>query len=126
MAFKGRVFPLLAFLTGFGSIIWTYYVAVSKSPPDVKPFPWTDITHTGIHFPEYIILRIGLLVTAPLFTITFQLLKYLLHNLETIWKSRALRSSASKRLRSTTLESFQQSLVYYSVCRLQPFQMGVI
>ena len=75
MAFKGRNFPLLAFIVGFGSIIWTYYVAVTKNPPDVKPFPWTDITHTGIHFPEYIILRIGLLCSGPLFTITFQLLK---------------------------------------------------
>ena len=75
MAFKGRVFPLLAFIVGFGSIVWTYQVAVGKSPPDVKPFPWTDITHTGIHYPEYIILRIGLMVVAPLFTITFQLLK---------------------------------------------------
>jgi hypothetical protein len=49
--FKGRAFPLLGFIVGLGSIMWTYYVAVSKSPPDVKPFPWTDITHTAIHFP---------------------------------------------------------------------------
>jgi len=49
--FKARAFPLLGFIIGLGSILWTYYVAVSKSPPDVKPFPWTDITHTAIHFP---------------------------------------------------------------------------
>lgn len=49
--FKGRAFPLLGFIVGLGSILWTYYVAVTKSPPDVKPFPQTDITHTAIHFP---------------------------------------------------------------------------
>jgi hypothetical protein len=57
------------------SIIWTYEVAVNKNPPDVKPFPQTDITHTAIHFPEYIIFRIGLMVAAPLFCISFQILK---------------------------------------------------
>lgn len=69
------MFPLLGAITGGVSIIWTYEVAVNKNPPDVKPFPWTDITHTGIHFPEYIILRVGLMVAAPLFCISFQLLK---------------------------------------------------
>lgn len=49
--FKGRAFPLLGFIIGLGSILWTYHVAVTKNPPDVKKFPWTDITHTGIHFP---------------------------------------------------------------------------
>lgn len=33
--FKGRAFPLLGFIIGLGSILWTYYVAVTKSPPDV-------------------------------------------------------------------------------------------
>jgi hypothetical protein len=33
--FKGRAFPLLGFIVGLGSILWTYQVAVSKSPPDV-------------------------------------------------------------------------------------------
>jgi hypothetical protein len=49
--FKGRVFPLLGCIIGLGSILWTYYVAVTNSPPDVKPFPQDDITHTAIHFP---------------------------------------------------------------------------
>lgn len=76
LGFSGRVFPLLGFLVGLVTIVWTYLVAVSKSPPDVKPFPWTDITHTAIQFPEYIIFRIGLMVAAPLFCISFQVLKY--------------------------------------------------
>lgn len=76
MAFNAKVFPLLGFLLGLGGILWTYYVAVSKSPPDVKPFPWTDITHTAIHFPEYIIFRIALLASCPIFALTFQTLKY--------------------------------------------------
>ncbi len=66
---------MLGFLVGAISIVWTYEVAVNKSPPDVKPFPYTDITHTAIHFPEYIIFRIGLLVAAPLFCISIQILK---------------------------------------------------
>ena len=49
--FKARMFPLLGFIVGLGSILWTYDVAVSKGPPDVDKFPWTDITHTGIHYP---------------------------------------------------------------------------
>ena len=49
--FKARMFPLLGFIVGLGSILWTYDVAVSKSPPDVDKFPWSDITHTGIHYP---------------------------------------------------------------------------
>lgn len=86
MGFNGRMFPLLGFTISVVSILWTYQVAVSKSPPDVKPFPWTDITHTAIHFPEYIIFRIGLLVAAPLFCISFQILKYLFFKLGTIWR----------------------------------------
>ncbi len=66
--------------------MWTYYVAVSKSPPDVKPFPWTDITHTAIHFPEYVIFRIGMMVCPVILAITFQLLKYLHTHSETTCK----------------------------------------
>lgn len=73
--FKGRAFPLLGFIIGLGSILWTYYVAVTKNPPDVKKFPWTDITHTAIHFPEYVIFRIGMMVCPVLLAITFQILK---------------------------------------------------
>jgi hypothetical protein len=73
--FKARAFPLLGFIVGFGSIVWTYYVAVSKTPPDVKKFPWDDITHTAIHFPEYVIFRIGMMVCPVLLAITFQILK---------------------------------------------------
>lgn len=74
--FSGRAFPLLGFIIGLGSIVWTYLYAVNKTPPDVKKFPWTDITHTAIHFPEYIIFRIGLMVAPVLLAITFQILKY--------------------------------------------------
>lgn len=66
--------------------MWTYYVAVSKSPPDVKPFPWTDITHTAIHFPEYVIFRIGMMVCPVILAITFQLLKYFHTHSETTCK----------------------------------------
>ena len=76
LGFDGRIFPLLGFIVSVVSIVWTYEVAVNKTPPDVKPFPWTDITHTAIHFPEYIIFRIGLMVAAPLFCLSFQVLKY--------------------------------------------------
>lgn len=79
LGFDGRNFPLLGFIVAVVSIVWTYEVAVSKTPPDVKPFPWTDITHTAIHFPEYIIFRIGLMVAAPLFCLSFQVLKYILY-----------------------------------------------
>ena len=49
--FKGRIFPLLGFVVGVIAVFGSYYVAIKKSPPDVKPFPKTDITHTGIKFP---------------------------------------------------------------------------
>jgi hypothetical protein len=78
--------------------MWTYYVAVSKSPPDVKPFPWTDITHTAIHFPEYVIFRIGMMVCPVLLAITFQILKYTSSHVEISSKSRALRSKEKKSL----------------------------
>ena len=70
------MFPLFGAIVGFVSIWATYYVARDKTPPDVKPFPWTDITHCAIHFPEYAIFRVGLMVCAPLFGISFQILKY--------------------------------------------------
>jgi hypothetical protein len=69
------MFPLLGSSIATISILWTYYVAVTKSPPDVKPFPQTDITHTAIHFPEYVIFRIGMLVCPVLFAMSFQVLK---------------------------------------------------
>lgn len=71
--FKGRAFPLLGFIVGLGSILWTYFVAVSRK--DVDKFPWCDITHTGIHFPEYVIFRIGMMVAPVVLAITFQILK---------------------------------------------------
>jgi len=49
--FKGRLFALLAFLLGFISYTFTYLVAANKHPPDVWPFPDTDILHTAIHWP---------------------------------------------------------------------------
>ena len=74
IGFNGRMFPLLAGIISAVSILVSYKIAVDNH--DVHPFPNTDITHTGIRYPEYIVLRIGLLVAGPLFTITFQLLKY--------------------------------------------------
>lgn len=73
--FKGRAFPLIGSIVGFVSIIWTYYVAVTNNPPDVKKFPWTDITHTGIHYPEYVIFRIGMIICPVVLAISFQILK---------------------------------------------------
>ncbi len=95
--FKGRAFPLLGFIVGLGSIMWTYYVAVTKSPPDVKPFPQTDITHTAIHFPEYVIFRIGMMVAPVILAITFQLLKY-----PPPYPGTTCRSSLSKSLDMTS------------------------
>lgn len=66
---------MIGFIVGLGSILWTYYVAAYKSPPDVKKFPWTDITHTGIHYPEYVIFRIGMIICPVILAITFQILK---------------------------------------------------
>lgn len=73
--FKARVFPLIGFIVAMVSIGGAYYVARSKTPPDVPPFPQTDITHTGLKFPEYTFLRIGLMVAAPIIAICFQSLK---------------------------------------------------
>lgn len=60
------------------TILATYYVARDKNPPDVPAFPKTDITHTAIKYPEYVIFRIGLMVAPVLFGISFQILKYFL------------------------------------------------
>ena len=49
--FKGRAFPLIAFILGIVSYIGTYLVARNRNPPDVWPFPDTDILHTAIHYP---------------------------------------------------------------------------
>lgn len=75
IGFKGRMFPLIGSVVGSVGILLSYYIAVTNNPPDVKPFPWTDITHCGIHFPEYAVMRVGLLVAAVLFLITFEMLK---------------------------------------------------
>ena len=75
--FSGRAFPLLAFILGFISYVGTYLAARSKNPPDVWPFPDTDILHPAIHYPEYLIYRIGMMVYPVLFLISFQTLKYL-------------------------------------------------
>jgi hypothetical protein len=49
--FKARMFPLLGGIVSTLTVLWTYYVARHKNPPDVPPFPKTDITHTAIKFP---------------------------------------------------------------------------
>jgi hypothetical protein len=73
--FRGEMFPFLAGFVGVLSIGSSYYLARSKSPPDVDPFPKTDITHCGINFPEYLPFRIGLLSIIPLFIICWYLTK---------------------------------------------------
>jgi hypothetical protein len=84
--FSGRAFPLLAFIIGFLSFVLTYVVARTNSPPDVWPFPYTDILHPAIHYPEYLIFRIGMMVYPVLFAISFETMKYLTFNLETSYK----------------------------------------
>ena len=33
-------------------VIWaSYFIARAPDPPHVKPFPITDITHCGMHYP---------------------------------------------------------------------------
>ena len=49
--FKGRAFPLLSFILGIIGYLGTYLVAVNKNPPDVYPFPGTDLLHPAIHYP---------------------------------------------------------------------------
>lgn len=84
--FSGRAFPMLAGIIGFLSFILTYVVARSKSPPDVWPFPDTDILKPAIHYPEYLIFRIGMMVYPVLFCISFQSMKYSFHYTETSFK----------------------------------------
>lgn len=69
------MFPFLAGIIGMFGILSSYYIARSKNPPDVAPFPYTDITHCGIKFPQYIPFRICLLAIVPLFIITWQIAK---------------------------------------------------
>lgn len=45
------MFPLVGAIASFVTIIWTYEIAINKNPPDIDPFPKTDITHTAIKFP---------------------------------------------------------------------------
>jgi hypothetical protein len=75
--FSGRAFPLLAFILGMVSYLVTYLVAVHRSPPDVWPFPDTDTLHPAIHYPEYLIYRIGMLVYPVVYCLSLQTLKYL-------------------------------------------------
>ncbi len=67
------MFPILAGVIGITSIAISYFIA--RHLGHVDPFPKTDITHCGIHFPEYISMRIGLLAIIPLFVISWQLTK---------------------------------------------------
>lgn len=73
--FKARMFPLLGAVLATITVLWTYIVARHKYPHDIKPFPYTDITHTAIKYPQYVIFRIGMMVTPVLFCISFQILK---------------------------------------------------
>lgn len=73
--FSGRAFPLLAFIIGFLSFVLTYTVARSKNPPDIRPFPYVDILRPAVHYPEYLIFRIGMMVYPLLFCLSFQTLK---------------------------------------------------
>lgn len=74
--FSGKAFPLLAAVVGFLSFILTYVVARAKSPPDVWPFPDTDILKPAIQYPEYLFFRVGMMVYPVLFCISFQTMKY--------------------------------------------------
>jgi hypothetical protein len=71
--FKARMFPLIGAVVATVTILWTYQVALHNH--DIKPFPQTDITHTAIKYPQYVIFRIGMMVAPVLFCISFQILK---------------------------------------------------
>ena len=86
--FRARMFPLFAFILGMVSYFGTYYVARSRNPPDVWPIPKTDILHTAIHYPEYLIYRVGMMVYPVLFCLSFQTLKYLIFNQEISCRSK--------------------------------------
>ena len=73
--FKARMFPLYGAIISTITILSTYLVA--RHYHDVKPFPYTDITHTAIKYPQYVIFRIGMMVSSVLFCISFQILKYI-------------------------------------------------
>lgn len=75
--FRARMFPLIGALLSTVTIIWTYMLARHYYPHDIKPFPYTDITHTARGYPQYVIFRIGMMVTPVLFCISFQILKYI-------------------------------------------------
>lgn len=72
---KANIFPYSAGLCSLVAILGSYFVARSKDPPDVDPFPKTDITHCGRPYPEYIIFRIGLLFILPVFSICWYMTK---------------------------------------------------
>lgn len=68
-------------------IIWaSYFIARDKNPPDVKPFPITDITHCGTYYPEYIVFRIGLNCVLPIISLCWYLVQYILYKVEIIFK----------------------------------------
>lgn len=72
---KASIFPYAAGVFSMITILGSYYIARSKNPPDVDPFPHTDITHCGRDFPQYILFRIGLLSIMPLFSICWYMTK---------------------------------------------------
>ena len=72
---KASIFPYAAGVISIITIWGSYLIARSKSPPDVDPFPNTDITHCGIHPPEYLVFRIGLLGILPVFSLCWYMTK---------------------------------------------------
>jgi hypothetical protein len=72
---QARVFALLTFVVGITAIFLSYFLAISQSPPDIKPFPQADLLHIGLRLPEYIVFRIGFLLVGPLMAVVVEALK---------------------------------------------------
>ena len=83
---RASIFPFAAGIFSIITIWGSYFLARSKNPPDVAPFPQTDITHCGIKPPEYLLFRIGLLSILPVFSVCWYMTKYSSSYLETIFR----------------------------------------
>jgi hypothetical protein len=70
------VIPFLAALVAIVNILISYHIAVNQGNAD--PFPYTDITHTMIHWPEYLFGRIGLITSSLLMVFTWYIVAWFL------------------------------------------------
>ncbi|KAL4497957.1 hypothetical protein ABPG72_014814 [Tetrahymena utriculariae] len=61
------ILPVITMLISSFGILASYFIAVKLG--HVKPFPYTDITHSAIQYPEYIIFRAFLIAGAILIAI---------------------------------------------------------